>query len=108
VVCSFVPRLFDFHPEAIPAPYHHSNAQSEEVLFYASAEFMSRKGIELGSATYHPDGMPHGPHPGTAEASIGAKQTDELAVMMDTFRPLRVSQAVLAVDDPEYPRSWLG
>jgi homogentisate 1,2-dioxygenase len=108
VICSFVPRLFDFHPDAVPAPYNHSNAQSEEVLFYASSEFMSRKGIELASATYHPDGMPHGPHPGMAEASIGVKKTDELAVMMDTFRPLHVAKAVLGVDDPDYPRSWLG
>jgi homogentisate 1,2-dioxygenase len=107
VICSFVPRLFDFHPDAVPAPYNHSNAQSEEVLFYASAEFMSRKGIELGSVTYHPDGMPHGPHPGTAEASIGVKRTEELAVMMDAFRPLRTARAMLAVDDPEYARSWL-
>ncbi|HET9234193.1 MAG TPA: homogentisate 1,2-dioxygenase [Candidatus Eisenbacteria bacterium] len=108
VICSFVPRLFDFYPDAVPAPYNHSNAQSEEVLFYASAEFMSRKGIELASVTYHPDGMPHGPQPGMTEASIGAKKTDELAVMMDTFRPLHVAKAVLDVDDDEYPRSWLG
>jgi len=107
VICSFVPRLFDFHPDAVPAPYNHSNAQSEEVLFYASSEFMSRKGIELASVTYHPDGMPHGPHPGMAEASIGVKKTDELAVMMDTFRPLHVAKAVLGLDDPDYPRSWL-
>jgi len=107
VVCSFVPRLFDFDPDAVPAPYHHSNAQSEELLFYASEEFMSRKGIEFASMTYHPDGMPHGPHPGTAEASIGAKRTDELAVMVDTFRPLHLARAVLEVDDPDYVRSWL-
>jgi homogentisate 1,2-dioxygenase len=108
VICSFVPRLFDFYPDAVPAPYNHSNAQSEEVLFYASAEFMSRKGIELASVTYHPDGMPHGPQPGMAEASIGAKETNELAVMMDTFRPLHVAKAVLDVEDTDYPRSWLG
>lgn len=107
VICSFVPRLFDFHPEAVPAPYHHSNAQSEELLFYASEEFMSRKGIEFGSMTYHPDGMPHGPHPGMAEKSIGAKETDEIAVMIDTFRPLTLAQAALEVDDPDYPTSWL-
>ncbi|NNF06474.1 MAG: homogentisate 1,2-dioxygenase [Candidatus Eisenbacteria bacterium] len=107
VVCSFVPRLYDFHPEAIPAPYHHTNAQSEELLFYASDEFMSRKGIEFGSATYHPDGMAHGPHPGKAEESIGKKSTDELAVMVDTFRPLKVCEAAMGVDDPAYPQSWL-
>ncbi len=107
VVCSFVPRLFDFDPNAIPAPYNHSNAQSEEILFYASEEFMSRKGIEFASVTWHPDGMPHGPHPGTMEASVGAKRTDEIAVMVDTFRPLAVTTAAMAFDDPDYPRSWL-
>ncbi len=107
VVCSFVPRLFDFDPRSIPAPYNHSNVQSEEILFYAGGEFMSRKGMEFASLTYHPDGMPHGPQPGKAEASIGAKETNEVAVMMDTFRPLTVARAVMAVDDPGYPRSWL-
>jgi homogentisate 1,2-dioxygenase len=107
VVCSFVPRLFDFDPEAIPAPYNHSNAQSEELLFYATEEFMSRKGIEFASMTFHPDGMPHGPQPGLMEKSIGAKATEELAVMVDTFRPLRVAATAMPVDDPEYPRSWL-
>jgi homogentisate 1,2-dioxygenase len=106
VVCSFVPRLFDFHPEAVPAPYHHSNVQSEEVLFYASNEFMSRKGIEFSSITYHPDGEPHGPHPGMAEASVGAKETAELAVMVDTFHPLKVAKAALEYDDPSYVTSW--
>jgi homogentisate 1,2-dioxygenase len=107
VVCSFCPRPYDFHPEAIPAPYNHSNVDSDEVLYYASSEFMSRKGIEFGSITHHPDGIPHGPHPGRAEASIGAKYTDELAVMMDSFRPLKVAKAAMAIEDPAYHRSWL-
>jgi homogentisate 1,2-dioxygenase len=107
VICSFCPRPYDFHPEAVPAPYNHSNVDSDEVLFYASSEFMSRKGIEYGSITHHPDGIPHGPHPGRAEASIGAKGTDELAVMMDSFRPLRVAKAMLAIEDPKYQLSWL-
>lgn len=106
VICSFCPRPFDFHPEAIPAPYNHSNVDSDEVIFYASSEFMSRKGIEYGSITHHPDGIPHGPHPGRAEASIGAKGTDELAVMMDSFRPLKVAKAMLDVEDGGYQTSW--
>lgn len=107
VVCSFCPRPYDFHPEAIPAPYNHSNVDSDEVLYYASSEFMSRKGIEFGSITHHPDGLPHGPHPGRAEASIGAKYTDELAVMMDTFRPLKVAKQALDIEDPNYHKSWI-
>ncbi len=107
VVCSFCPRPYDFHPEAVPAPYNHSNVDSDEVLYYASSEFMSRKGIEFGSITHHPDGLPHGPHPGRAEASIGAKYTDELAVMMDTFRPLKVAKQALGIEDPSYHKSWL-
>jgi homogentisate 1,2-dioxygenase len=107
VVCSFCPRPYDFHPEAVPAPYNHSNVDSDEVLYYASSEFMSRKGIEFGSITHHPDGIPHGPHPGRAEASIGAKSTDELAVMMDTFRPLKVARQALDFEDPGYHRSWV-
>jgi homogentisate 1,2-dioxygenase len=106
VVCSFCPRPYDFHPEAIPSPYNHSNVDSVEVLYYASSEFMSRKGIEFGSITHHPDGIPHGPHPGRAEASIGAKYTDELAVMMDSFRPLRVAKAAMSIEDPSYYKSW--
>ncbi len=106
VVCSFVPRLFDYHPQAIPAPYNHSNVESDEVLYYVEGNFMSRKGIEEGSITLHPSGMPHGPHPGTAEASIGKKDTEELAVMVDTFRPLYISQAALAAEDPNYAYSW--
>ena len=107
VVCSFCPRPFDFDPNAVPAPYNHSNVDSDEVLYYASSEFMSRKGIEFGSITLHPDGIPHGPHPGRAEASIGAKGTNELAVMMDTFRPLRVAKPALAIEDKNYHKSWL-
>lgn len=107
VICSFCPRPYDFDPEAIPAPYNHSNVDSDEVLFYASSEFMSRKGIEYGSITHHPDGLPHGPHPGRAEASIGAKATNELAVMMDSFRPLKVAKAAMAIEDPKYHQSWL-
>ncbi len=108
VLCSFVPRLFDYHPDAVPAPYNHSNVMSDEVLYYANDEFMSRKGIAYGSLTLHPAGLPHGPHPGKAEASLGAKETRELAVMVDTFRPLTVAAGVLAVEDPGYQRSWLG
>jgi homogentisate 1,2-dioxygenase len=107
VICSFCPRPYDFHPEAVPAPYNHSNVDSDEVLYYASSEFMSRKGIEYGSITHHPDGIPHGPHPGRAEASIGAKETNELAVMMDSFRPLAIAQQALPVEDPKYFRSWV-
>ncbi|MCC6929661.1 MAG: homogentisate 1,2-dioxygenase [Gemmatimonadaceae bacterium] len=107
VICSFCPRPYDFDPEAIPAPYNHSNVDSDEVLFYASSEFMSRKGIEYGSITHHPDGLPHGPHPGRAEASIGAKGTNELAVMMDSFRPLQVATAAVSIEDPKYHQSWL-
>lgn len=107
VICSFCPRPYDFDPQAIPAPYNHSNVDSDEVLFYASSEFMSRKGIEYGSITHHPDGLPHGPHPGRAEASIGATHTNELAVMMDSFRPLTVARAALPFEDPDYHRSWV-
>jgi homogentisate 1,2-dioxygenase len=107
VVCSFCPRPFDFEPDAIPAPYSHQNVMSDEVLFYANSEFMSRKGIELGSITLHPDGLPHGPQPGKTEASIGAKATNELAVMVDTFRPLLVGKDALAIEDKGYALSWL-
>lgn len=106
VICSFVPRPFDFDPEAIPAPYYHANVMSDEVLFYASHEFMSRKGIEAGSITLHPDGLVHGPQPGMVEASMGRPCTDELAVMLDTFRPLQVSRQAVGVEDEGYWRSW--
>ncbi len=107
VVCSFVPRLFDYHPLAIPAPYNHSNVDSDEVLYYVDGNFMSRRGIEVASVTLHPHGIPHGPHPGAAEASIGKEKTEELAVMLDTFRPLRVAKRALSWEDPGYMRSWL-
>ena len=107
VICSFCPRPYDFDPQAVPAPYNHSNVDSDEVLFYASSEFMSRKGIEYGSITHHPDGLPHGPHPGRTEASIGAKHTNELAVMMDSFKPLRVAKQAMAFEDVSYHKSWI-
>jgi homogentisate 1,2-dioxygenase len=106
VICSFVPRLFDYHPLAIPAPYNHSNIDSDEVLYYAEGNFMSRRGIERGSFTLHPGGIPHGPHPGTVEKSIGAKETKELAVMLDTFRPLHLTEDALPFVDSDYPMSW--
>jgi homogentisate 1,2-dioxygenase len=106
VYCNFVPRLFDYHPLAIPAPYNHSNVDSDEVLYYAEGNFMSRKGIERGSITLHPNGIPHGPHPGTYEGSIGKERTEELAVMVDTFRPLQVTKFALGIEDHKYPYSW--
>jgi len=107
VLCSFVPRLFDYHPLAIPAPYNHSNVDSDEVLYYVEGNFMSRKGIERASLTIHPNGIPHGPHPGTYEGSIGKKETHELAVMVDTFRPLRMTRQSLEIEDPDYAYTWL-
>jgi homogentisate 1,2-dioxygenase len=106
VICSFVPRLFDYHPLSIPAPYNHSNVDSDEVLYYVAGNFMSRRGVDLASFTWHPSGIPHGPHPGTVEASIGKKETHELAVMLDTFRPLYLTEAALQYIDPRYPMSW--
>jgi homogentisate 1,2-dioxygenase len=106
VICSFVPRLFDYHPESIPAPYNHSNIDSDEVLYYAEGNFMSRKGIDRGSFTLHPGGLPHGPHPGTVEKSIGQERTEELAVMIDTFKPLYLTLAAKEFLDPDYPMSW--
>ncbi|HET6816811.1 MAG TPA: homogentisate 1,2-dioxygenase [Mycobacteriales bacterium] len=110
VVCSFVPRLFDYHPQAIPAPYNHSNVDSDEVLFYTQGEFMSRKGagIEVGSISLHPSGHIHGPQPGSVEASIGKERTDEYAVMIDTFRPLGLGPAALECEDTSYAWSWVG
>lgn len=106
VLCSFVPRLFDYHPLSIPAPYNHSNVDSDEVIYYVQGDFMSRKGIEPASFTVHPNGIPHGPHPGTYEGSIGKTRTDELAVMVDTFRPLRLTTHAIAMEDEDYPMSW--
>jgi len=108
VVCSFCPRMLDYHPQAIPVPYNHSNLDSDEVLYYVNKKFGSRRGIEVGSITLHPSGIPHGPQPGAVEASLGATHTEEMAVMMDTFRPLQVTKAALEMEDPNYPFSWLG
>jgi homogentisate 1,2-dioxygenase len=107
VICSFVPRLFDFHPDAVPLPYNHSNVMTDEVLYYCNDEFMSRQDVEQGSITLHPDGLPHGPQPGKTEKSIGAVKTDELAVMIDTFAPLAVAKGALAAEDRTYEKSWL-
>jgi homogentisate 1,2-dioxygenase len=107
VVCSFVPRKFDYHPLAIPAPYNHSNINSDEVIYYVAGNFMSRRGVEISSLTLHPAGIPHGPHPGTAEASIGKEGTEELAVMVDTFHPLNITTAARQMEDESYPYSWL-
>ncbi|MBK7360127.1 MAG: homogentisate 1,2-dioxygenase [Saprospiraceae bacterium] len=107
VICSFVPRLFDYHPLAIPAPYNHSNIDSDEVLYYVDGDFMSRKHVERGMLTLHPGGIPHGPHPGTVEKSIGAKETRELAVMIDTFKPLLMTEHAVRIEDGSYYKSWL-
>ncbi len=107
VVCSFCPRLYDYHPKSIPAPYNHSNIDSDEVLYYVDGDFMSRTGIGPGYISLHPAGIPHGPHPGTYEASIGKKETEELAVMIDTFKPLQVTKNALKIDDGKYYKSWL-
>lgn len=106
VICSFCPRVLDFHPEAIPIPYNHSNLDSDEVLYYVEGNYKARRGIEVGSVSLHPQGIAHGPHPGTVEASLGKTYTDELAVMCDTFRPLNPTKYALRIDDPEYPESW--
>jgi len=106
VICSFCPRMLDFHPEAIPVPYNHSNLDSDEVLYYVEGNYKARRGIDVGSVSLHPQGIPHGPHPGTVEKSLGATYTDELAVMCDTFRPLHPTKAALELDDPSYPASW--
>lgn len=107
VVCSFVPRLFDYHPLSIPAPYNHSNIDSDEVLYYVDGDFMSRKHVEPGMLTLHPGGIPHGPHPGTVEKSIGEKSTEELAVMIDPFRPLKMTEHCLGIEMEDYYKSWL-
>ena len=107
VICSFCPRLYDYHPEAIPAPYHHSNIDSDEVLYYVDGDFMSRNDIEQGHITLHPAGIPHGPHPGAMERSIGQKETRELAVMVDTFKPLKITQQALDIENPDYFKSWM-
>jgi len=106
VVCSFCPRLFDYHPQAIPAPYNHSNIDSDELLYYVDGDFMSRKNVTRGMLTLHPGGIPHGPHPGAVERSIGAKETKELAVMVDTFHPLSLTAEALEIENPGYTMSW--
>ena len=107
VICSFCPRLYDYHPEAIPAPYNHSNIDSDEVLYYVDGDFMSRNNIEIGQITLHPSGIPHGPHPGAYERSIGKKSTEELAVMVDTFKPLKLTIQALDLEIKDYYKSWI-
>jgi homogentisate 1,2-dioxygenase len=107
VVCSFVPRLYDYHPLSIPAPYNHSNIDSDEVLYYVDGDFMSRNDVEAGHISLHPAGIPHGPHPGATERSIGKTKTDELAVMVDTFKPLMVTEEGMKIADEDYYKSWL-
>jgi homogentisate 1,2-dioxygenase len=108
VICSFVPRKYDYHPLSIPAPYFHSNVDSDEVLYYVDGDFMSRKHVERGMITLHPIGIPHGPHPGTVEKSIGKEETKELAVMVDTFKPLWITEEALRIEDGSYFKSWIG
>ena len=107
VICSFCPRMYDYHPESIPAPYSHSNIDSDEVLYYVAGDFMSRNHVDEGYISLHPAGIPHGPHPGAAERSIGKKSTDELAVMVDTFAPLKLTKSAIALSDGKYHKSWL-
>ena len=107
VICSFVPRLYDYHPLAIPAPYNHSNIDADEVLYYVDGDFMSRNDVKPGNISLHPAGIPHGPHPGAAERSIGKKETLELAVMVDTFKPLMVTEDAMGIADDTYFQSWL-
>lgn len=106
VVCSFVPRKYDYHPQAIPAPYNHSNVDSDEVLYYVDGDFMSRHSVVKGQITLHPGGIPHGPHPGSVEKSIGKEKTDELAVMIDPFRPLMLTEHAIEIEDESYHKSW--
>ena len=107
VTCVFVPRLYDYHPDAIPVPYNHSNVDSDEVLYYVDGEFMSRKHVERGQITLHPIGIPHGPHPGTVEKSLGQKETRELALMVDTFRPLKITEQAVEIEEKVYYKSWM-
>jgi len=107
VICSFVPRLYDYHPDAIPAPYHHSNIDSDEILYYVDGDFMSRNNIQKGQLTLHPAGVPHGPHPGAIERSIGQKETHELAVMIDPFNPVKITREALELEVDGYYKSWL-
>jgi len=107
VICSFCPRLYDYHPQSIPAPYNHSNIDSDELLYYVDGDFMSRNHVEKGYISLHPGGIPHGPHPGAYERSIGKTETGELAVMVDTFRPLKLTQAAIDIADGDYHTSWL-
>ncbi|MEJ6685811.1 MAG: homogentisate 1,2-dioxygenase [Crocinitomicaceae bacterium] len=107
VICSFCPRLYDYHPDAIPAPYNHSNIDSDEVLYYVDGDFMSRNDISKGQITLHPSGIPHGPHPGAYERSIGKKKTEELAVMVDTFKPLKLTKQALEIEVKDYYKSWI-
>ncbi len=106
VICSFVPRMFDYHPDAVPVPYNHSNVDSDEMLYYVDGDFMSRKSITKGQITLHPGGIPHGPHPGLVEKNLGAKETKELAVMIDTFHPLHLTEQALAISIDNYYKSW--
>jgi homogentisate 1,2-dioxygenase len=106
VICSFCPRMLDWDDEAIVLPYHHSNVQSEEVMYYVDGDYAARKGVDIGTITLHPSGLPHGPQPGAVERALGKKSTDELAVMWDTFRPLRLAALWQEVDKPEYAMSW--
>ena len=107
VICSFCPRMYDYHPESIPAPYNHSNIDSDEVLYYVAGDFMSRNHVDEGYISLHPAGIPHGPHPGAAERSMGKKETDELAVMVDTFSPLKLTKAAIELSDGKYHKSWI-
>jgi len=107
VTCAFVPRLYDYHPLSIPVPYNHSNVDSDEVLYYVDGDFMSRKQVSRGQITLHPIGIPHGPHPGTVEKSLGARETKELAVMIDTFRPLWLTKQAMDIEDTGYFKSWM-
>jgi homogentisate 1,2-dioxygenase len=107
VVCSFVPRLYDYHPKAIPAPYHHSNIDSDEILYYVDGDFMSRNNISKGQLTLHPGGIPHGPHPGAIERSIGKTATEELAVMIDPFKPMKITEDAMNLEVEDYYKSWL-